>query len=160
MRFRKKGLFKKIVSLVLFIIFLSLVSSGVNFGVYKEIQKRLSVQIEGRYIPNFFTPSFELRKGSFIWESKLQLIEGDFKVTFDPISLLTSQGIRIIVTSGGSRVKLLGDWAIQEGIEDAVVDSLVADIVLGRRGLASVNEVEVASKSFQFSLKNADKKLT
>jgi hypothetical protein len=37
---------------------------------------------------------------------------------------------------------------------------MLADIILGRRGLAGINEVEVLSQSFQFSLKNADKKTT
>ncbi|HNX69354.1 MAG TPA: hypothetical protein PLL75_03415 [Candidatus Omnitrophota bacterium] len=139
-------------------ILLGLVSAGLNYVVYLEIQKRLEIRMAGICIPAVFVPSFEVRKGSFSWEDKVQLLDGDFKVTFDPLSLVSQRGIRILVTGRKSRIKFLGSWALQEGIENATVDSMNADIVLGRRGLAGINEIEVLSQSFQFSLKNADKK--
>ena len=87
----------------------------------------------------------------------MQLVDGNFKVTFDPLTLVSQRGIRIILTSYQSKIKFLGSWALQEGLEDATVDSLTADLLLDRRGLAGINEIEVNSQSFQFSLKNADK---
>ena len=114
----------------------------------------------GTYVPAIFIPSFEIRKGTFIWEDRVQLVDGNFKVTFDPLTLVSQRGIRIILTGKTSKIKFLGSWALQEGIENATVDSMLADIILGRRGLAGINEVEVQSQSFQFSLKNADKRTT
>lgn len=114
--------------------------------------------MSGKYIPNIFIPSFEMHSARFIWKDKVQLTDGNFKVSFDPLSLLSQRGLRIVVTSKGNKIKFLGSWALQEGIENATVDSMIADIILGQHGLAGINEIEVFSPSFQFSLKNADKK--
>lgn len=145
---------------VIVILGLSLISVGVNYWVYFDIQKRLKIRISGQYIPMVFLPSFEVRRGGFSWEEKVRLLEGDFKVSFDPWSLVSQQGLRIVIASKGSKIQFLGSWALQEGIEEATLDSVTADIVLGRRGLSGINQIEVLSPSFQFSLKNADKKIT
>lgn len=158
----KKGSFKmalKRIALVLAVLLgLSVLSLGLNFWVYHELQSRLKIRMGGTYIPAIFVPSFEVKQGTFIWEDRVQLVDGNFKVTFDPLTLISQRGIRVILTSEASKIKFLGSWALQEGIEDATVDFLIADIILGRRGLAGINEVEVRSQSFQFSLKNADKR--
>ncbi len=159
-----KGPFGKVlkrVALVLAVFFgLSALSLGLNIWVYHELQSRLKIRMAGEYVPAIFIPSFEVRHGTFIWEDRVQLVDGNFKVTFDPLTLVSRRGIRIILTSKTSKIKFLGSWALQEGIENATVDFLLADIILGRHGLAGINEVDVRSPSFQFSLKNADKRVT
>jgi len=159
-----KGSFKKIlkrIALVLaFFLGLSALSLGLNFWVYHELQSRLKIRMGGTYVPAIFIPSFEVKRGTFTWEDRVQLVDGNFKVTFDPLTLVSQRGIRIILTSKTSKIRFLGSWALQEGIENATVDSMIADIILGRRGLAGINEVEVKSQSFQFSLKNADKRVS
>ncbi len=154
--FRK--ILKRIAFVLAFFLGLSALSLGLNFWVYHELQSRLKIRMSGTYVPAVFVPSFEVRRGNFIWEDRVQLLDGNFKVTFDPLTLVSQHGIRIILKSKASKIKFLGSWALQEGIENATVDYLIADIVLGRRGLAGINEVEVRSQSFQFSLKNADKR--
>jgi hypothetical protein len=163
-RLGKKSSFAKVLKSLALVVAVFLVSGalslGLNFWVYQELQSRLKIRMGGQYIPSVFVPSFEVKHGTFSWEDRVQLVDGNFKVTFDPLSLVSQRGIRIILTSKASKIKFLGSWALQEGIEDATVDSMLADIILGRRGLAGINEVEVLSQSFQFSLKNADKKTT
>lgn len=143
---------------VIFFLLAALCSLGLNFWVFKEIQKRLEIKIEGHYIPAVFTPSFRIEKGSFNWEDKVSLVEGAMEVHFDLTPLIAGKGIRIVVQSPGAKIKFLGNWALQEGIEDATVDTLYADVILGRRGLSGINLIEAKSPSFQFSLRNVDKK--
>lgn len=151
---------RRIAFVLAIVLGLSSLSLVLNIWVYHEIQSRLKIRMGGTYVPAIFIPSFEVRQGTFIWEDRVQLVDGNFKVTFDPLTLVSGRGIRIILTSKASKIKFLGSWALQEGIENATVDSMIADIVLGRRGLAGINEVEVKSQSFQFSLKNADNRTT
>ena len=66
---------------------LGIVSLGLNFLVYHEIQTRLKIQMKGTYVPTVFIPSFEVRQGSFTWEDKVRLMDGNFTVTFDPLTL-------------------------------------------------------------------------
>ena len=155
-----KNIYRQIAWVLVVFLVLSGMSLGLNFWVFHELQTRLKIRMEGKYIPAIFSPSFEVRHGAFSWEDRVRLVDGNFKVTFDPLTLVSQRGIRIILTSPASKIKFLGSWALQQGVEDATVDFLVADIILGRRGLAGINEVEVRSKSFQFSLKNADKRTT
>jgi hypothetical protein len=148
---------KQLVLALVILGMLGALSLGLNFWVYQELQSRLKIRMGGQYIPAVFIPAFEVRHGTFTWEDRIQLVDGNFKVQFDPLTLVSRQGIRIIMTSTASRIKLLGSWAEREGIKNATVDSLVVDILLGRHGLTGINEVEVRSQSFQFSLKGADK---
>ena len=152
--------FQRMAFVLAFFLGLAALSLGLNFWVYHELQSRLKIRMGGKYIPAVFIPSFEVKRGTFTWEDKVQLVDGNFKVTFDPLTLVSQRGIRIILTGKSSKIKFLGSWALQEGVEDATVDSMIADIILGRRGLAGINEVDVRSQSFQFSLKNADKRIT
>lgn len=152
--------YARIVWILTVFLLLSAVSLGLNFWVYHELQDRLKIHMAGKYIPAIFFPSFEVQHGTFSWEDRVQLVDGNFKVTFDPLTLVSQRGIRIILTSRASQIKFLGNWALQQGVENATVDFLLADVILGRRGLAGINEVEVQSPSFQFSLKNADKRTT
>jgi len=151
---------KQLAAMLGVFLILTAVSLGLNFWVYQELQARLKIRMGGKYIPAVFFPSFEVRQGTFTWDDRVQLLDGNFKVTFDPLTLVSQRGIRIILTSNASKIRLLGSWAQQQGVEHAAVDSMVVDIVLGRHGLAGINEVEVRSQSFQFSLKNADKIVT
>lgn len=161
--FREKGALVKglkTTAVVLAVLFgLSAASLVLNIWVYHELQSRLKIRMGGDYVPAIFVPSFEVKRGTFVWEDRVQLVNGDFKVTFDPLTLMSRHGIRIILTSQASEIKFLGSWAQQKGIENATIDSMIADIILGRKGLAGINEIEVHSQSFQFSLKNADKKI-
>ncbi len=163
-RIGSKGSLRKVLQrmavALAFFVGLGALSLGLNFWVYHELQSRLKIRMGGKYVPAVFIPSFEVKEGTFTWEDKVQLVNGNFKVTFDPLTLVSQRGIRVILTGKTSKIKFLGSWALQEGVEDATVDSLIADIILGRRGLAGINEVDVRSQSFQFSLKNADKRTT
>jgi len=152
--------FRRIAGVLAAFLLLSVMSLGLNFWVYHELQSRLKIRVEGRYLPSVFLPSFEVQHGTFAWEDRVRLVDGNFKVTFDPLTLVSQRGMRIILTSRASKIRFLGSWALQQGVEDATVDFLLADIILGRRGLAGINEVEARSQSFQFSLKNADKRTT
>jgi hypothetical protein len=151
--------FKRIVLVLVVFLALGVVSLGLNFWVYHEIQSRLKIQMKGTYVPTVFIPSFKVRQGSFTWEGKVRLMDGNFSVTFDPLTLLSRRGIRIILKSKMCKIKFLGSWALQQGVEDATIDFMLVDVILGRRGLTGINEVEVHSPSFQFSLKNVDKKI-
>lgn len=140
------------------ILIAALFSLGVNFWVFKEVQKRLKIRVQGRYIPTVYAPSFRIEHGSFNWEDKVRLVDGNVEIGFDFSTLLSQQGIRIVAKSSGARIKFLGDWALQEGIEEAAVEMLYADVILGRRGIAGINQIQVKSPSFQFSLQNVEKK--
>lgn len=157
MKKKKGSLFEKAVLVVALFLALCVLSLGLNYWAYFEIQKRLKIQVRGYYLPAVFVPSFTVREAGFIWKDRVQLVKGDLHITFDPLSLLSYHGLRILITSKGSQIKLLGGWALQEGMKEASIDSLHADIVLGRHGLAGINGIDVFSPSFQFSLKNADK---
>ncbi|MBU9889331.1 MAG: hypothetical protein KTQ49_05635 [Candidatus Omnitrophica bacterium] len=151
-------MFRKLAAVLGAVLFLVFLSLGTNYWVYSELQKRLEIRLTGKYIPSLFLPAFKLRQCSFSWEDHLRLEQGDLKVTFDPLALLFHRRLRIIVSGRDNRITFLGDWARQQGVEMAVIDSMTADVVLGRRGLSEINEAEVLSKSFQFSLRNAEKK--
>ena len=142
------------VAIIVLILMAGVFTAGLNYCVYHEIQKRLEIRITGDFVPGVFQTSFAVRRGSFSWEDKVRLLEGNVDVWFDIRTLFSEKGIRIVVESSDARIKFLGSWAIQEGIEDATVEFLRTDVVLGRRQLTMINGIEARSPSFQFSVRN------
>jgi len=147
---------KKIVFVVSFFILLSLVSLGVNRWAYFEVQKRLKVEVSGEYRPAFLLPAFHVRNARFTWQDKVQLIKGDVQVYFDLLSLLSPSGLRIIIESQNSQIRFLGAWAAQQGVEEALIQQLKVDMVIGSKKVKEIRFAEVKSPSFQFSIKDAD----
>ena len=78
---------------------LSALSLGLNLWVYRELQSRLKIRVSGDYRPAIFIPSFEVRHGTFTWEDRVQLVDGNFNHT-SALLLLDRDG-RIIARSDG-----------------------------------------------------------
>ncbi|MGI6240425.1 MAG: hypothetical protein ACOYJW_00605 [Candidatus Omnitrophota bacterium] len=131
--------------------------SGLNYWVFHEIQNRLEIRVTGRFTPDLFRTGFQIRHGSFFWKEKVQLVDGHVQVRYDPWTIFSRDGIRIILKSDYADIRLLGNWAKWKGVESARVELLDVDFVLGSHRLTAINEIEVRSSSFQFVIKNVDR---
>jgi hypothetical protein len=131
--------------------------SGLNYWVFYEIQNRLEIRVTGKFTPDFFRTGFQIKNGSFFWKDKVQLVDGQVQVRYDPWTIFSQNGIRIIVKSDHADIRLLGNWAKWKGVESAHAELLYADFVLGSHRLTAINEIEVRSPSFQFVIKNIDR---
>lgn len=128
-----------------------------GFVVFHQIQKRLDLQIEAKFVPSFLLPGFDLKNVRFQWEGHVEFLSGDVRVQYDPLSLLFGKQIRIRVRSESSSVRLIGDWARMQGVEKARVDRLDAEVGLGRKGIREIYGVELESPEFQFHVRKSDR---
>jgi len=144
---------KKKEGVILLILLLLLATPyGFNYWVYHQIQDRLGIEIQGDFRPDIFVPKFEVRDATFDWEDRVMYEKGDIRVSFDWLHLFFKEGIRIRIESQNSQIKLLGEWAKLQGVSEASIDSLIADLVVTSSGLSDIYEVEARSKDFQFSI--------
>lgn len=150
---RMQKIFLSAVVLVLFLAGLPVLGS---WSVYKRLESRLDLKIQGRFSPRIFASAFDLNNAQFEWNGKVLFEKGDLKVEYNPFSFFLPQGLRVRLTGKNLQVRLLGDWAKMQGVEKADLQKFEADFSLGRKGLNEIYCVEVQSQVFQFQLKKSE----
>ncbi len=113
--------------------------------VKQEIERRLTMDIQGVFWPGFFRPSFELKKANFIWQDKVKVLSGNLKIDYDPISLLNHRRIRVRMEGRDLSAVLLGKWAETQGVQDLKFHDFFADFEIGEKGLEEVNALKAHS---------------
>lgn len=142
------------VFLLVLILFVALPPAA-NWAVFKRLEKRLDLRIEGRFAPVPFAPVFYLKNTRFEWKGKVFFENGDLKVDYRPLSFFSSEGMRTRLSGKNLDVRLLGDWAMMQGVEKAHLEKFDADFSLGRKGLNEIYYLQVESDVFQFHIKKS-----
>ena len=149
---------RKITTALFFLLVLAVFGPAVaGFWVRSKIEHCLKTQIAGTYVPRWFRPSFTLRNVRFEWKQKVEFVSGDLRVDYRPWSLISGGPLRVRLSSGKLGVRLKGEWARLEGVEDLSLDRFEADLGFGREGIREIYGVEALSPRFQFHIKNSEK---
>ncbi len=134
-----------------------LIPPVVGYGVFRRLQSRLKLKIQGQYAPVLFLPEFKVKNASFRWEDKVELMAGDIRVEYRPLSVFWGDNLCVKVSGAGVKVKLLGSWAAMQGVQDSTVETFEADLGISAKGLKEILGVEIVSPQFQFRIKKSDK---
>ena len=135
------------------------VPASLSYAVSTLLQHRLGIRVTGNFIPSLFVPNFSMKNASFEWKDKVQLVSGDLKVEYRPLSLLPWKRLRIRLSGKGFHVNLLGSWAKMQGVQNAVVDSFGADFEMDAREIREIYLLDAQSKAFQFHIQQSEKKV-
>ncbi|MBI3312999.1 MAG: hypothetical protein HYZ83_02035 [Candidatus Omnitrophica bacterium] len=141
-------------ALGVFLLVILPVFSGVL--IYHKIQQNMKVRIEGNFIPFLVIPGFQVRSAHFVWNGKVELVSGNLNVHYRLSSFLPFSRLRIRVEGKALKVKLLGDWAVSQGIEDIDLDFFYADLGLTKQGMREIYGIEAMSPKFQFRIKKSE----
>lgn len=133
------------------------VAPASGFLVFHQIQRCLDLKIAGQFVPSFLFPGFYVRDVRFQWEGRVEFLSGDVEVRYDPLSAILGKLLRIRVKSESSSIRLTGDWARMQGVEQARVDRLDAEVGLARKGIREIYGIELESPEFQFHVRKSDK---
>ena len=125
--------------------------------VFRRLEKKLDIQIQGGFAPVMFAPVFYLKKARFEWNRKVRFENGDLKAEYNPFSFFSPEGMRIRLSGKNLDVRLLGDWAAMQGVEQAHLEKLEADFSLGRKGLNEIYYLQVESNAFRFHIEKSKK---
>ncbi len=126
-----------------------LMSSGV--WVAFAIQHRLKLNVHGTYLPVPFVPAFYVRGANFSWREKVTLVSGNLKVHYSPIALLAGR-VRTKISGQNLRIRLEGDWARMQQVEDVTLKTFKADLEIGPGGIREIYLLDAYSPEFQFRI--------
>ena len=143
-----------------FIFFLILITFGpmaAGLWVKHEIERHMKMPVTGTYVPLPLQPAFILRNVHFEWKNKVELLSGDLRVDYRPVSLLPGIPLRVRLSSAKIAARLAGDWARTEGVQDIILNRFEADLSFGRKGIREIYGVEASSPQFQFRIRNSEK---
>lgn len=118
----------------------------------KAVERSLEIRLEGTLEPVFLKPAFHLRGAGFTWNGRVRLISGDLSVSYDPFFLLKRGNLRVKISGEALQIRLEGDWARLQGVTDAKLDRLTADLGLDRSGVREIYEIDAKSSQFQFQI--------
>lgn len=124
-----------------------------NLWVGNQLQKELDLEFEGKVKPKMFVAAFDVVDPKITWNERISLSRGKLSVDYQLLDLLTGLPLRLQFSGENVGVKLLGDWAQMQGVEDAVLDKLFVDVAVGRSGLEEVYSVFVKSPKLNFEMK-------
>ncbi len=120
--------------------------------VRKAVEQSLEIRLNGTLEPVFLKPAFNLRGAGFTWEGRVRLISGDVSVRYDPFFLLKRGNLRVRISGEALQIRLEGDWAKLQGVTDAQLEHLTADLGLDRSGVREIYAMDVKSSQFQFQI--------
>ncbi|MFA6600413.1 MAG: hypothetical protein WC352_00180 [Candidatus Omnitrophota bacterium] len=127
-----------------------------GYWVFREVERRLDLRMTGDFVPVFFYPGFLVRNARFRWQDRVELLSGTLEVRYAPWSVFAGPLLRICLSSRGASIRLGGEWARMQGVEQAMVDVFEAELGLGPKGIREIYALEVRSPSFQFHVQKSD----
>ena len=145
---------RPVLSAVLFVFLVQLLS---GIWVSYELQRRLDLRVKGTFWPIPFLPSFYSHPARLEWKNRITLLSGSVKIDYNLLPLVIKNSIRVKVTGKNIRARLSGEWAKMEGVQDATIDRLDADLEIAPRGVGEIYFVNVQSPSFQFHIQRTVK---
>lgn len=146
---------RKIPAVFLIVLLFAGLPPAASWIVFKRLEKRLDLQIKGRFAPVIFAPVFYLKKARFEWNGKVRFENGDLKADYDLFSFFSPQGVRVRLSGKNLDVRLLGDWAMMQGVEQAHLEKFEVDFSLGRKGLNEIYYLQVDSNVFRFHMEKS-----
>ncbi|MSR76698.1 MAG: hypothetical protein EXS63_00510 [Candidatus Omnitrophica bacterium] len=136
-----------------FILVLISLSLGIKVLVFKDIQTRIGLQMQGALVPSVFQSRFQINQANFIWKDRVKFISGDLDLRYDLAYFLTHGKWHIQIQSDNAVIYLLGDWAKIQGRGNVSLTQLRADLTFDQKKILDIGYLEAHSPTFNFSIK-------
>jgi hypothetical protein len=127
-------------------------SSILGLWVKQELENRMKTEIQGRFSPVYFQPTFYLQDVHLKWKDKVEVLSGDLKVDYDLFSLLGGNSLRVKISGQNISTKLLGDWSQMGAPEQVEFENVYADLGFGRKGLQQIYGLSAKSPVWNFEI--------
>ena len=129
-----------------------LLNTGGGLWTLKKLEKKAGAPIKGTFLPHLLRPAFSLQNVRLGWQDRFRILTGDLEVRYDPLSLLTGRKLRVSIQGYRLRVQLFGDLLKSQGLSEAHLDKVDADIAFSEHGEPEIYLFRVQSPELQFNL--------
>ena len=118
----------------------------------KHIEKKYSLELKGQKTLFLILPKAKIKHASFIWNQKVELIEGDFEVEVDPFLWLKSGIWSMHLKGDGARLRFLGDWLRKTGVSEVQTTRLRLALQFSNEGIQDIDTVDLVSPNYQLQI--------
>jgi hypothetical protein len=137
------------------ILLTGLANVGAGVFVLKRLERKAEAPIQGTFLPDLFRPSFTVKNSKLDWQGRFQILKGTFYVQYDPLFLLPGRKFRTQIQGENLEVRLLGELAKSQGLQEVQIDRVEADLAFVRKGAPEILYFDIDSPQLQIHLSQA-----
>lgn len=130
--------------------------SGLPFLFIQQMEKKHAIHLKGERPLILLLPRFKVKKASFVWENRVELVEGDFEIEINPLAWIRSQIWSIKLEGDGAVIRFLGDWKRKTGVSEIKADRLRLALDFDHGDIHEIHHVEVMSPEYQLQIKTRE----
>lgn len=124
----------------------------ISFMHFLETQYQIKISGEKFFL--WGQPAISIRNAAFVWQDKVELVQGDFKISLDPIAGFKRRAWSMRLNGDGARLRFLGDWLKKTGVEEVQTKRLRLALDFSAQGIQDIHTVELVAPDYQFQIQS------
>ncbi len=101
-----------------------------------------------------FTPRFKVKNASFVWNDKVELLQGNFDIQLDPLAWIRDRVWAMSLQGDGSKLRFLGEWLKKTGVSEIQTTKLRLALDFYDGDIREIHQVEVVAPDYQFQIQS------
>ncbi len=143
---------KKTLLMILALLFASIFFfPTVGYVIFSLLDHQMGERIQGRYDAVFFRPAFRIHDLKFNLPGKARVESGTVEVAYDPMTLISPSGIRLVLNAKELPVEL-AFAPLGQNLKKITLDQFHADVRLLNGELREIYSLEIVSPDLNLKL--------
>lgn len=120
----------------------------------RQMEHKYSIVLKGERDRVLFTPRFKVKNASFVWNDKVELLQGNFDIQLDPLAWIRDRVWAMSLQGDGSKLRFLGDWLKKTGVREIQTTKLRLALDFYDGDIREIHQVEVVAPDYQFQIQS------
>lgn len=125
---------------------------GINFWVFKRLEKQARTPIRGTFLPQPWGLGFRVKNPQLNWQDQFQIVSGEFRVQYDLESVLRPGRLRAQMEGEDFTLRFSEKLAAAQGLAETRVEKARADLIFSKGSPPEILLLELYSPELQFRL--------
>ncbi|HCM43112.1 MAG TPA: hypothetical protein DIS66_07375 [Candidatus Omnitrophica bacterium] len=122
----------------------------------RQIEKKHEIVLKGERNLILIQPRFKVKKASFVWKNRVELVQGDFEIMLDPWAWVSSRLWAMSLQGDGAKLRFLGDWLRKTGVKEVQTTRLRLALDFDDGEIREIRKVEVVSPNYQLQIQSRE----
>lgn len=120
----------------------------------RQMEHKYAIILKGERNLVLFTPRFKVKNASFVWNDKVELLQGNFDIQLDPLAWIRDRVWAMSLQGDGSKLRFLGEWLKKTGVSEIQTTRLRLALDFYDGDIREIHQVEVVAPDYQFQIQS------
>jgi hypothetical protein len=118
----------------------------------RHMESKYAFQLKGEKQLSWFWPHAKVQKASFVWDQKVELIDGDFEIEIDPWMWIKHRIWSMRLSGDGARLRFIGDWVRKTGVSEVKTSRLRLKLQFSNEGIHEIDTIDLISPDYKIQI--------